>query len=684
MKNRRWFRLAGWLLTLVMLLTMIPAASFADDNGSNTDESNLLKPVPELLTRPAEVDITGSVQFAYTDASGKTVKVDEMNPNKENRMTLTVSGLAGNQAIAKETALIVNLPENIKITDKGLREFSNDTVSANVRNGSLLLSWKGEKQDAVEATFSVLPNIPAAEDLSGSYALITKTNVVVGASTLRKDNRDRISSFKVSEKNGVFIPTGNGERSVWTLKHVSGNYYTVYSVNSKKYMKIVLPNHATMESTSEEEAQKILIQKTSDGYYTFRFEGVNLNNQGNNAANGFASYTAGVADNEKFRLRNPSDVVYTDMLVFSVNGGTGDTDPQTITADAGTQVTLPAITAQKDGQEFIGWADVNNIFTKASGANHTYHDVYLPGASYTMKEGSHTLYAVYNTADRNVQFGIRKDGVIVDEPNDNNVADYIGHFTVNGILKRGTWVIDINSTKPVKGYYVDNNVIAALNRVPSAEEIAAALQKEGKVDFDPERQYVHYYVLKYAGKWKVDGVIRNKASVEITYDANVPGAEKAQITNLPGSYQIAPGTDILIGADQNSDQVKRPIRNGYFFMGWNTEKDGSGTYYSEKDTVHMTKNLYLYAQWISATDNPLEIRISSDWPKGKIGYVGAKIKLTAELTGFEGRLYTLQWQYSTDLENWTDAPDAHDITYTYILDETTTHYTWRVVAKDIH
>ena len=633
MKNRRWFRLAGLLLTLVMLLTVIPAATFAEEGidtegNGNTDESNTLKPVSGLITRPAEVDITGSVQFAYTDMSGKAVKVEDMNPNQENRMTLTVSGLNGNQAIAKETVMAVTLPENIKITGNGLKAFTNDAVSASVQEGKLLLSWKDEKQDAVTANFAILPQVKTENDLSGSYALITKTNVMVGASTFTKDKRDRISSSKVDAKNGQYFPT-TGERSVWTLKHVSGEYYTVYSANAKKYMKIVLPNHATLESTSEEEAQKILVRKTSDGYYTFRFESKNLNNQGNNAANGFASYNAGTADNEKFMLCNPSDVVYTDMLVFSANGGTGEDDPKTITAEAGTNVTLPDLNATKNGQNFIGWADVKDILSKNSTNNTTYHDVYLPGTSYTMKAGNNTLYAVYNSTDRTVQFGIRKDGVIVDEPNDNSVSDYIGHFSVNNILKEGHWVIDINATKPVKDYYVNNNVIAALNSAPSAEDIAAALKKEGNVDFDPETQYIHYYVLKYAGKWKIDGVIRNKANVEITYDANVPGTEKTLISNLPGSYQVAPGTEIMIGADQGSTETKRPGRKGYYFMGWNTEKDGSGTYYNENRTIHMTENLYLYAQWISEENEVLEIRITSDWPMGKIGHVGDRITLTA-------------------------------------------------------
>ena len=75
------------------------------------------------------------------------------------------------------------------------------------------------------------------------------------------------------------------------------------------------------------------------------------------------------------------------------------------------------------------------------------------------------------------------------------------------------------------------------------------------------------------------------------------------------------------------------------------------------------------------------VTISSDWPEGKIAYSGAKITLTAELQGFSENV-TLQWQYSTDLENWIDEPGANAISYTYILDETTAYYYWRVSADD--
>lgn len=687
MKTRRWIRMAGWLLTLVMLLTVFTAATYAEDNGGNQETSDYYKPTGELLTRPAEVDITESVKFSYKDKDGKEITVAKMDPNTENRMTLKVSGLNGNQSIAKETVMSVTVPENVKVTAKGLQNFSSETVNVELADDKLQFTWKDEKQDGLEATFTILPHLPTENDLSGNYALVTKTSVMVGSEPYTDGGRKKIRSLKVEESEGL-INLEPSKRSVWTLKHVSGDYYTVYSVNGQKYLKIVPEKNIEMVDVSEDDAQKILVTKTADGYYTFQYNKKNLNNTGNNAASGFACYTAGSAENEIFSLVSPSSFVYYEALSFDINGGTGDTKPESIRAEAGTKVTLPDLNATKNGNKFVGWCEVNSVYLKKAGTNHTYHDVYKPGTTYTMKNGTNTLYAIYNDkGTKKVRFGIRKDGIIQDEPNGYDVKNYIGHFEQElDILKETHWVIDIDSTKPVNGYYVVNDVTANLNYMPSAETIAKALQDEGKVDFDPETQYIHYYVMKCVEDttWKIDGVIRNKAKVGVTYDANVPaGVDKTQVKNMPGGYQVVPGTDILIGADENSTEIKRATLNGYFFRGWNTAKDGSGTYYSEKTKVHLTENLYLYAQWISQEDEVLEIRISSDWTKGAMGYIGAKITLFGELTGFENRNYTLQWQYSTDLVNWVDVPGANDINYTYTLDELTTTYTWRLVARDI-
>ena len=93
MKNKHWLRLTGWLLILVMVLTVYPIATFADNETTELPSENLLHPVTELAERPAEVDITLNTVFAYSNAKGNSTAPESMDPNETNQMKLTVSGL---------------------------------------------------------------------------------------------------------------------------------------------------------------------------------------------------------------------------------------------------------------------------------------------------------------------------------------------------------------------------------------------------------------------------------------------------------------------------------------------------------------------------------------------------------------------------------------------------------------
>ena len=48
------------------------------------------------------------------------------------------------------------------------------------------------------------------------------------------------------------------------------------------------------------------------------------------------------------------------------------------------------------------------------------------------------------------------------------------------------------------------------------------------------------------------------------------------------------------------------VREGYYFSGWNTEADGTGTYYADKSEVTLKSNITLYAQWRPAEDTGIE------------------------------------------------------------------------------
>lgn len=582
--------------------------------------------------------------------------------------------------------LWVTTKDNFNTVQISSEEFANRSYGVSLKNAKLADGFGADKyssgngnQTLALAEANKINNEEAT--ISGSWAIVTESS---GAALLTKANgTTKLSSaaYFTDDNGAVFAMPEKIE--TFTFTKLEGNWYTIQAQDGKYLM---VSNAGLALSNSE---NKVYIQVKDGKYRITNGNGYALNNSGNNATGGYSSYNKdnGTAPNEWHVLRAVNTSIDT-CVAFNVNGGTVSSVPSAIMGIAGQKVTLPDMDGTKDGQAFIGWMDVTDIFKANNGVNHNYHEVYKPGTSYTMKSGVNTLYALYNIPVKQVQFGIRQDGVIQDEPNNYDAGAYKGHFIVDGsILKETHWVIDIDSTKSVNGYYINNDVIANLNWIPSAEQIADALKKEGNIDFDPNTQYIHYYVIKPQKQdmVKVDGVIRNKASVEVSYNANAPeGVDKTQIANMPGGYQVISGTEILIGTGKNSTEIKTPSVNGYVFGGWNTERDGSGTEYSAGHYVRLQGNLNLYAQWIPANNGEMIIVITSDWPDGKLGFVGAEITLKAELTGFEGKQYTLQWQYAVgDSDEWIDIPNTDSLTYTFKLNEVNTHYSWRCVARNV-
>ncbi|MBR3646486.1 MAG: leucine-rich repeat protein, partial [Lachnospiraceae bacterium] len=72
-------------------------------------------------------------------------------------------------------------------------------------------------------------------------------------------------------------------------------------------------------------------------------------------------------------------------------------------------------------------------------------------------------------------------------------------------------------------------------------------------------------------------------------------------------------------------------RTGYSFTSWNTASDGLGTSYAEGDSLKVTENLTLYAQWTLATVPTYEINIASA-ENGNISVSHSVAKAGTEIT----------------------------------------------------
>lgn len=80
-------------------------------------------------------------------------------------------------------------------------------------------------------------------------------------------------------------------------------------------------------------------------------------------------------------------------------------------------------------------------------------------------------------------------------------------------------------------------------------------------------------------------VVTNEVSKELSYNAN--------------GGQNAPGTQIgwSVGNYTFTITDATPTRTGYAFASWNTQADGTGTNYDPSDTITVSTDTVLYAQW---------------------------------------------------------------------------------------
>lgn len=77
--------------------------------------------------------------------------------------------------------------------------------------------------------------------------------------------------------------------------------------------------------------------------------------------------------------------------------------------------------------------------------------------------------------------------------------------------------------------------------------------------------------------------------VTLTYDGNGGTGE------APAEQTVDQGSNVTIAANTFS-------RDGYTFTGWNTQADGTGTAYAAGETISLSEDTTLYAQWAEIVD----------------------------------------------------------------------------------
>lgn len=240
-------------------------------------------------------------------------------------------------------------------------------------------------------------------------------------------------------------------------------------------------------------------------------------------------------------------------VTFNANGGRG-TVPAPITVERGETITLPQQGyLSRYGMVFGGWSAITNPNDSGKYKPGNNGTIYEAGGEY-LPQDDITLYAVWSEQNVKATFFIRLDGTIPTEPQGHDVSEYTDGVTINGALKVAQF------------YFNSSGVDGMLNSKPTDSQIKNDLAKE-EISYNPYTQYVLWYVIKSEEVWHVDGVLLDKAKVNLAYEPNAPAGTWA---NMPDGQQYTVGATATVSG-------KVPTRTGYTFTGWNTEKDGTGT-----------------------------------------------------------------------------------------------------------
>ena len=293
-------------------------------------------------------------------------------------------------------------------------------------------------------------------------------------------------------------------------------------------------------------------------------------------------------------------------VTFNLNGAYGKTPDSVVmsTLDSYQSFVLPVPEAAypSDGGEYVfyGWSD------KADAAQPNSSGVmYFANEEYSVPsdKNSVVLYAIWVKKTDDAMFTLRLTGDIAPEPSGQPVADY---------ARSSVYIED--AIDPSGFYFNVNGVESHLVKTPSDGQIFRALScnfENGEpLTFNPDTDRIIWYVVKRTSddaagvaNWHVDGVLIKGGRYSLTYDKNIP---VANVSNIPNPNRI-----IYDENEYVSIVTQVPSCSSDRFIGWNTQPDGRGQWYTSTGTLYndhttagtvetsivLTADTVLYAIW---------------------------------------------------------------------------------------
>lgn len=274
------------------------------------------------------------------------------------------------------------------------------------------------------------------------------------------------------------------------------------------------------------------------------------------------------------------------------------------------------------------------VYYEANGGQGSYSEVVLAGSSYTIQ-----------TADG---AGISRTGYTFSAWLGNDGATYAEGQPITApatnLILHAQWLADSYTLTLAPGIAggtsqtADNLTYGEVYTLPDATNISWALagyeftgwnfEEDGSgITYSPGAEIVITGNTTLFAQWQHTG-----NTYTVTYHCN-------------GGYGLVYDTNEYYEGDTAVVMASSLLRTGYTFTGWNTQADGSGNWYYENDTITITGNVDLYAQWqlltftltYSANNGTQEY-----YTDGVTYYYGDEITILDNIFSWVGRRF-IEW-----------------------------------------
>ena len=582
MQGKKWLSI---LLVVMMLVSLMPTAAFADDevasNSVEVTEGTLLTETTITEDEAANQDATVTEPIISTDS-------DENDESKSDTNILDTD--LTDEDATDEPESGIEPDESTTVSDKAqISMFKAVQMKEQLpaKMVTLNISSQGRRTYGDE-------NAPDNAAYKGniSYSYEYNGESVTGDAVLLYDGSDNglnVYDYQISVPEDLkqITLTASGTTYEFDGKAVTTEFL-LWGVPEKAGSSL---QH---EKLSDNATYTVDLQELNNGKgdYIFRLEVV------------FAPQT-----------EKADKALYAYGHVFNVDGksvifdkdGQPVEEPIEVEVDTEDNVTLSALQKMPKGYEdyelsYISVANAQGEFVEK--LNEGEQEVTItPAFDSNMAVTATFVYEKQKQPEgKNAQFFIRKDNSMI--PVENGKTQYPKSGYTNHHLMYGTVTgsANVNNVEiALDQYTVDalqnqfKLVDEAIISRPDEKTINQALQKSGlDMTYDPDKQIVLWYVVKSVNdscKFHVDGVILDKDAVyyKLHYEANTGDPAIDAVIDVPKDEMCKAGDSVQV------DQGSHMQRNGYVFKGWALDKAGQEPI--TEQTILMDSAKTLYAIW---------------------------------------------------------------------------------------